>query len=74
MFISTSSFLTHFVSQASIMVYRCQPMSPKWMMIIVTKIFAWILYSSPQKFSPISSGYLRFFLFSVILMKTVTGG
>lgn len=47
------------------MVYRCGPMSPKWMMIIVTEIFAWILYSSPQC-SPISSGYLRFFLFSVI--------
>lgn len=54
------SFLQMSVSQVSIMVCSCEPIAPKWMMIIMSASHICISHSLPQAFSAIPAGYLHF--------------
>lgn len=64
-FLYILAFLPLYVSQISIMDYRCEPVAPKWMMmIIVSACHICIIPSCPPEIFPIPTGDLHFLYFS----------
>lgn len=64
-FIYILAFLPLSVSQISIMDYRCEPVAPKWMMmIIMSACHICIIPSCPPEIFPIPTGDLHFLYFS----------